>query len=48
MWISERTRGVMRKLASRLKRRGDVPGLIIQVLERPEIITSGRDLRIEG
>jgi hypothetical protein len=47
MWISERTRGVMRKLASRLKRRGDVPGLIIQVLERPEIISSGRDLRIE-
>jgi hypothetical protein len=47
MWISERTRGVMRKLASRLKRRGDVPGLIIQVLERPEIITSGRDLRIK-
>jgi hypothetical protein len=48
MWISERTRGVMRKLASHLKRRGDVPGLIIQILERPEIISSGRDLRIEG
>ena len=47
MWISERTRGMMRKLASRLKRRGDVPGVIIQILERPEIISSGRDLRIE-
>jgi len=48
MWISERTRRVMRELASRLKRRGDVPGLLIQILERPEIISSGRDLRIEG
>ncbi len=48
MWISERTRGAMRKLASRLKRRGDIPGLIVQVLERPEIVGSGRELRIEG
>ena len=47
MWISERTRDVMRKLASQLKRRGDVPRLMIQILERPEIISSGRDLRIE-
>jgi hypothetical protein len=47
MWISERTRDVMRKLASHLKRRGDLPRLMIQILERPEIISSGRDLRIE-
>ncbi len=47
MWISERTRGLMRKLAAHLKRRGDIPSLMIQILERPEIVTSGRDLRIE-
>jgi hypothetical protein len=46
--ISERTRRVMRDLASRLKRRGDVPGLIIKVLEKPKIVRSSRNLRIEG
>ncbi|MEM2042437.1 MAG: hypothetical protein QW410_03680 [Nitrososphaerota archaeon] len=47
MWLNERTRSVMKRLASVLKRRGDVPKLIIQLLEKPELISSGRELRIE-
>lgn len=47
MWLNERTRSVMRKLASMLKRHGDVPKVIVQVLEKPELLSSGRDLRIE-
>jgi hypothetical protein len=47
-WISEQARRVMRELASRLKRRGDVPALIIKLLEKPKIVRSNRDLRIEG
>jgi hypothetical protein len=46
-WISKRARKVMRDLASRLKRRGDIPELIIKVLEKPKIVRSRRDLRIE-
>jgi hypothetical protein len=45
--ISEQARRVMRELASRLKRRGDVPALIIKLLEKPKIVRSNRDLRIE-
>jgi hypothetical protein len=47
-WISEQARRVMRELASRLKRRGDVPVLIIKLLEKPKIVRSNRNLRIEG
>jgi hypothetical protein len=45
--ISEQARRVMRELASRLKRRGDVPALIIKLLEKPKIVRSNRDLRIK-
>jgi hypothetical protein len=37
----------MRELASRLKRRGDVPALIIKLLMKPKIVRSNIDLRIE-
>jgi len=47
-WINEQARRVMRELASRLKRRGDVPALIIKLLEKPKIVRSNRNLRIEG
>jgi hypothetical protein len=46
-WISEQARRVMRELASRLTRRGDVPVPIIKLLEKPKIVRSNRDLRIE-